>query len=224
MNRATRHLSIVFAAVAMLSSFAVLRAHGAQAKPTDKRPNIVFCFADDWGRYASIYAHVEARPSINQVIKTPVIDRMAREGVLFTHAFVTAPSCTPCRSSLLSGQYFFRTGRGAILQGAIWDSSIPSYPLLLRDAGYHIGKTYKVWSPGAPADAPYGGQNYAYEKSGSDFRICYDRHVMEMVRNGMTVETAKQRILAQVRGNFEAFLAGRKPGQPGQPRQQIPLQ
>ena len=80
------------------------------------RPNIVFCFADDWGRYASIYTNVETRPSINQVISTPNIDRMAREGVLFKNAFVTAPSCTPCRSSLLSGQYFFRTGRGAILQ------------------------------------------------------------------------------------------------------------
>jgi len=46
------------------------------------------------------------------------------------------------------GAIFFRTGRGAILQGAVWDSSIPSYPLLLLDSGYHIGKTYKVWSPG----------------------------------------------------------------------------
>ena len=125
----------------LLASLAALAAlHAADApKPPDKRPNIVFCFADDWGRYASIYAKVDPGLSINQVLKTPVIDRMAREGVLFKNAFVTAPSCTPCRSSLLSGQYFFRTGRGAILQGAVWDSSIPSYPLILRDAGYHIG-------------------------------------------------------------------------------------
>ena len=215
MNRTARHTIIVFTTALLLTPLAGLHADdAARTKPADKRPNIVFCFADDWGRYASIYANVETRPSINQVIKTPVIDRMAREGVLFKNAFVTAPSCTPCRSSLLSGQYFFRTGRGAILQGAVWDSSIPSYPLLLRDAGYHIGKTYKVWSPGAPADAPYGGQNYAYEKAGSDFRIRYDKHVLEMVRGGMTVEAAKQKILGQVRGNFDAFLADRKPGQP----------
>jgi arylsulfatase A-like enzyme len=177
-------------------------------------PNIVFLFADDWGRYANCYAGIEDRPSINQVLKTPNIDRVAREGVLFRHAFVTAPSCTPCRSSVLSGQYFFRTGLGAILMGAQWDPRIPSYPLLLREAGYHIGKTYKVWSPGTPQDAPYGGQQYAYEKAGSDFRIRYDEHVMEKVRQGMTVEAAKQAILAQVRGNFDAFLAERKPGQP----------
>jgi len=189
-------------------SLATLRA----AEPA--RPNIVFCFADDWGRYASIYTNLEARPSITQVLKTPVIDRIAREGVLFKNAFVTAPSCTPCRSSLLSGQYFFRTGMGAILAGAVWDESIPSYPLLLRDAGYHIGKTYKVWSPGTPADAPYGGQLYAYEKSGSDFRLQYDKHVMDKMSHGMSLIAAKQNILNQIRGNFDAFLADRKPGQP----------
>src|SRR5271155_2111359 len=121
------------------------------------RPNILFCFADDWGRYASAFAKCEEGPSPNQVVRTPNIDRVAQSGVLFRRAFVNAPSCTPCRSSLLSGRYFFRTGRGAILNGAVWDSNIPSYPLLLKEAGYHIGKTSKVWSPGMPADAPYGG-------------------------------------------------------------------
>ena len=122
-------------------------------KWVSKKPNILFLFADDWGRYASIYSTFENQASINQVVNTPNIDRVARQGVLFRHAFVNAPSCTPCRSSLLSGQYFFRTGLGAILMGAVWDSSIPSYPLMLRDAGYHIGKSYKVWGPGRPADA-----------------------------------------------------------------------
>jgi N-sulfoglucosamine sulfohydrolase len=201
--------------IASLSAGVFALAAGPFAIGADEpaRPNILFCFADDWGRYASIYTNVETRPTINQVIQTPVIDRMAREGVLFKNAFVTAPSCTPCRSSLLSGQYFFRTGRGAILQGAVWDESIPSYPLLLRDAGYHIGKSYKVWSPGTPADAPYGGALYAYEKSGRDF-CRFSERATKLVSGGMTFAAAKDKILAQVRGNFEAFLADRKPGQP----------
>src|SRR5262249_7351549 len=102
-----------------------------------ERPNIVFVFADDWGRYASAYASVDGPGTPNDVVHTPHIDRVAREGVLFRHAFVGAPSCTPCRSALLSGQYFWRTGRGAILHGAVWDPAIPSFPLLLEQGGYH---------------------------------------------------------------------------------------
>jgi arylsulfatase A-like enzyme len=147
-------------ALARTSLFAVFALLGSALQAADaSRPNILFVFADDWGRYASCYAGVDGRPSINDVIKTPNIDRVAREGVIFRNAFVNAPSCTPCRSALLSGQYFFRTGRGAILQGATWDTTIPSFPLLMHDEGYHIGKTSKVWSPGSPADAPFGGQD-----------------------------------------------------------------
>lgn len=183
------------------------------ARAAEARPNILFCFADDWGRYASIYAAVEKRASPSQVVKTPNIDRVAREGVLFRNAFVNAPSCTPCRSALLSGRYFFNTGRGAILQGAQWDAKIPTYPLLLKDAGYHIGKSFKVWSPGTPADAPFGGQKYAYQRAGN---LCnnYSEHVTEMVANGTKLEAARAKVLGQVRDNFAAFLADAKPDQP----------
>jgi hypothetical protein len=102
---------------------ALVGAQDGKKVTAGKRPNILFLFADDWGRYASAYAKVEGRPSPNQVVRTPNIDRLAREGVLFRNAFVNAPSCTPSRSALLSGRYFFKTGRGAILQGAVWDAS-----------------------------------------------------------------------------------------------------
>lgn len=177
------------------------------------RLNILFVFADDWGRYASAYAKVDGRPTPNDVIKTPNVDRVAREGALFRSAFVNAPSCTPCRSSLLSGRYFFQTGRGAILQGAVWDEKIPTFPLLLRDAGYHIGKSFKVWSPGTPADAGFGGQQYAYQKAGGACNN-YSEEVTKMVAAGETVNAAREKILGQVRGNFDDFLAARKPGQP----------
>jgi uncharacterized sulfatase len=177
------------------------------------RPNILFCFADDWGRYASCYAGIEGRPSLNHVIRTPNVDRLAREGVMFRNAFAPAPSCTPCRSALLTGRYWWNTDRGAILQGAIWNTNIPSFPLLLREAGYHIGKSYKVWSPGTPADAPFGGQKHAYEKAGRSPNN-FSEEATKMVQAGMTMAAAREKILAQVRGNFDAFLADRKPGQP----------
>ncbi|TWU20478.1 Choline-sulfatase [Novipirellula galeiformis] len=174
------------------------------------RPNILFVFADDWGRQASSYASVD---SISRAVQTPHFDRIAREGVLFKNAFVNAPSCTPCRSSLVSGQYFWRTGRAAILQGAVWDMTIPAWPLLLRDAGYHLGKSYKVWGPGVPADAPIGGKQYAFEKAGRQINQ-FSQHATRLVAKGQTVVQAKQELLEQVRANFATFLSQRDPSQP----------
>jgi N-sulfoglucosamine sulfohydrolase len=191
----------------------VLSFFGTSAAAAPPRWNILFCFADDWGRYASCYAKIDGKPSINDAIKTPNVDRLAREGVLFRNAFVNAPSCTPCRSSLVSGRYFFNTGRGAILNGAVWDSNIPTFPLLLKDNGYQIGKAYKVWSPGTPADAPIGGQQFAYEQAGR-LPNNFSEEAMKLIDGGATADEAKAKILDQVRGNFDSFLADRKPDQP----------
>jgi len=188
-----------------------LRPGMTPADPVEQenRPNIFFFFADDWGRYASIYNSLGP----NTALKTPVTDQFAREGIRFNNAHVTAPSCTPCRSSLLSGQYFYRTGLGAILQGAKWDATIPSYPLLLEKAGYHIGYTYKVWSPGSPVDAPYGGKAREYAKAGRRF-CSFSQNATKLVNTGRSPEEAKREICDEVMQNFEAFLADRQPNQP----------
>jgi len=204
-------MSTTIRALALLAGLVLSVVHTFAADAP--RLNILFVFADDWGRYASCYKGLDGRPTINDVVKTPNVDRVAREGVLFKHAFVNAPSCTPCRSSLLSGRYFFQTGRAAILQGAVWDEKIPTFPLLLRDAGYHIGKSFKVWSPGTPADAGFGGQQYAYQKAGGACNN-FSEEVTRMVAAGDSVAAAREKILSQVRGNFDDFLAARKPGQP----------
>lgn len=188
---------------------AMLWVGAASLVSAETRPNIFFFFADDWGRYASVYDFFKP----NAAFRTPVLDRFAQEGVRFNNAHVTAPSCTPCRSSLLSGQYFYRTGRGAILQGAQWDLAIPSYPLLLEKAGYHIGYTYKVWSPGTPRDAPYGGNAREYARAGRRFNG-FSQNATKMVAAGKTPEMAKAELCAEGLQNFEAFLAARQAGQP----------
>lgn len=178
-----------------------------------RRPNILFAFADDWGRQASIYAKLSKGVDMNEVINTPHFDRVAQEGVVFRNAFVTAPSCTPCRSSILSGQYFFRTGLGAILQGARWDESIPTFPQLLKDSGYHIGETYKVWSPGTPADAQFGSGEHAYEKAGRRFNA-FSQNVTRMMAEGKSKSDAKRVLFEEVEQNFDMFLADRDSDQP----------
>lgn len=117
----------------------------------DKRPNILFCIADDWGwPHAGIYG--------DPVVKTPTFDKLAKEGVLFEHAYVSSPSCTPSRSAILTGQYHWRLGEAANLWSAL-DVNIPVYPLLLEEAGYHVGYWRKCWGPG---DIKAGGYTNSY--------------------------------------------------------------
>ena len=171
------------------------------------RPNIVFAFADDWGRYASAYRNQPGESTIHELIETPNFDRIAEEGALFLNAHVPAPSCTPCRSSILSGRYFWQTGLGAILVGARWDESIPTYPLMLEESGYHIGYTYKVWSPGLAANAPYGGERTAYESAGLRFNSFSEETTARP--EGQSIADAKQELFDEVRSNFDSFLAAR---------------
>ena len=173
-----------------------------------KRPNLLFIFADDWGRFASAYGKLDGPGSPNDVVKTPNFDRIAREGTLVRQAFVSAPSCTPCRSALLSGQHFWRTGRAAILQGAVWDESIPTYPRLLTQAGYHMGKTGKVWSPGNPADIPYGRPVPSFQKAGMRFNS-FSKFGTDQVKSGDSIDSCRRTLLREVRGNFEDFLSKR---------------
>ena len=174
-----------------------------------KRPNILFAFADDWGRYASAYQRIEGDSTPNALLDTPHFDCVAREGALFTNAFAPAPSCTPCRSSILSGPYFWQTGRGAILSGAVWDSSIPTYPLLLEKAGYYHRVHLQSMVAG---DAPYGGDRTRYAPAGTqfgEFSLVATEHVPER-----GVEGAKQILYDETRQNFDAFLTARPRGTP----------
>lgn len=165
-----------------------------------ERPNIVMAFADDWGKYASAYAKLEpGGPS--DVISTPNFDGLAADGVLFTRAYVSAPSCTPCRSSLLSGQHFWRCGRASILQGAIWDFSNPAYPLILEESGYRIGHTYKVWSPGSPRNAPHGDKRCSFNSHGGKFNG-FSQNAMK----AKDPEAGKAALLEEVRNNMRSFL------------------
>nr|ACS15396.1 sulfatase [uncultured bacterium FLS12] len=208
MEGSNRRQFLKATSAATLSLTASTAAHGA----TRDRPNILFAFADDWGRYASAYARLEGANSLNALIDTPHFDRVAREGVLFNNAFVPAPSCTPCRSSLLSGQYFWQTGLGAILQGAVWDETIPTYPLVMEEAGYHIGYTYKVWSPGRAVNAPYGGARTRYEAAGAHYNQF--SHFVTKKALEVGVEQGKQLLFEETRKNFDNFLADRPAGAP----------
>jgi uncharacterized sulfatase len=116
---------------------AVLAGDGKPAT----RPNILLAVADDWSwPHAGVYG--------DKVVKTPVFDRVAAEGVLFSHSFCAAPTCSASRAALLTGQASYRLEDGGNLWG-ILPKKFVTYPDLLEEAGYHVGFTGKGWGPGS---------------------------------------------------------------------------
>ncbi|MBL9208355.1 MAG: sulfatase-like hydrolase/transferase [Opitutaceae bacterium] len=118
----------------------------ATATLTAKRPNIIFVLADDlgWGDLAS-YGHPQ--------VKTPHLDRLAREGTRFTQFYVASPVCSPSRAAFLTGEFPGRDGIhghfGSLAENtarAMPQFLDPTRPTLVSDlkrAGYataHIGK------------------------------------------------------------------------------------
>jgi len=115
-------------------------ALNAVAANPQQRPSIVLVLADNWA-----WPHASAYD--DPVVKTPNFDRVAREGVLFTHAFCPVPSCTPTRNAMLTGQVPHRLEAGASLWGYL-PNKFAVYPDLLEAAGYAVGYCGKGWSPG----------------------------------------------------------------------------
>jgi arylsulfatase A-like enzyme len=112
----------------------------------NQRPHIVLVLADDLGAGdLGVYG--------GDVVKTPQLDRLAREGTRFTQYYTPAPICSPARCGLLTGQFpagwnltsFLqeRKGNAACEQVDFLDPAAPSLPRMLKDAGYataHVGK------------------------------------------------------------------------------------
>lgn len=105
-----------------------------------ERPNILFVITDDQSAmHAGAYG--------DTATKTPAFDRIAREGVLFEHAYTASPSCAPSRSAILTGRHIWEVEEGGILLGML-RSKFQVFTLMLEDGGYELGATGKTWGPG----------------------------------------------------------------------------
>lgn len=97
-----------------------------------KRPNIIFILTDDHRTDALGYTG-------NPIIKTPTLDKLAKEGVYFQNAFVTTPISAASRASILTGLYE-RTHGYTFQQGPLKKPYMDiSYPVVLRQNGYYTG-------------------------------------------------------------------------------------
>ncbi len=104
-----------------------------------QRPNIVFILADDLG-----YGDVKAFGGDKSKVETPHFDRLCKEGIKFTNAHVTDSVCVPSRTSIMTGRYAFRFGKGE--QGGPWGFIGLRFPTsqhtvgkMFRKGGYSTG-------------------------------------------------------------------------------------
>jgi len=135
MKYLTSKITLLLAAIVLVSC----------AKPekkvtkNKKRPNILILMTDNHSA-----EHVGAYG--NKVIRTPNIDKVAKNGIRFDNAFCAAPSCSPARAAMLTGQDIWRLEEGANLWGGFPQQKV--YTQLLEDSGYHVGIEGKGWGPG----------------------------------------------------------------------------
>jgi len=118
----------------ILTSSCVLCDDSPAAEPV--RPNIVIFLADDlsWGD-CSIY-------NAQSGIRTPNMERLAKEGMTFTHAFVASPSCAPSRGALLTGLNPARNG--AMFNHTVPDKPHQRWPAWFQELGYEVVAIGKV--------------------------------------------------------------------------------
>jgi arylsulfatase A-like enzyme len=104
-----------------------------EVKP--KRPNILFIMSDDHA-YQAISAYSD------HLIQTPNIDRIAKEGMLFTNASVTNSICAPSRATILTGKHTHINGK--IDNIMPFDTTQVTFPQLFQNAGYEIAMYGKL--------------------------------------------------------------------------------
>ena len=140
-----RRIRAVFSAVFVSTALPAVFA----APSADPRPNVILFIADDvsWDDLGC---------TGNATARTPHIDRLAAQGRRFDAAFLTASSCSPSRSSVVTGRYPHNNGRASELHEPI-AAHLPWFPRLLREAGYHTvlsGKNHMSSAPPAPGEKP----------------------------------------------------------------------
>ena len=139
----------------------------ANAATPSQPLNIVVLYADDW-------RHDTLGAAGHPVVKTPHLDRLAKEGMRFTHNCVTTAICGVSRATLLTGQWMSRHGNPAFAMFTTpWAET---YPGLLRRNGYHVGHIGKWHNGTFPQDKfdfgrAYSGTHWIREADGTKIHV-----------------------------------------------------
>ena len=101
-----------------------------------KSPNVLWISCEDISPHLGCYGDPHA--------VTPNLDRLAGEGVRFTHAFTAAGVCAPCRSTIITGMYQNSIGTHHMRCNATLPDWLRPFPMYLRDAGYYCTNNSKT--------------------------------------------------------------------------------
>ncbi len=138
-----KHTHIILAA--QLVAFTAITG-SIQAAEEKQPPNIVYILADDMG-----YGDVSILNKRDQLIRTPHIDRLGKEGMIFTDAHSGSAVCTPTRYGVLTGRYAWRTRlKGGVLHGYdhhLIETNRMTVASLLQKNGYNTA-AYGKWHLG----------------------------------------------------------------------------
>ncbi len=118
-----------------------------------ERPNILFCIADD-----ASFPHMGAYGC--RWVKTPGFDQVARQGLLFNNAYTPNAKCAPSRASILTGRNSWQL-KEACNHWCFFPAEFKTYPEVLAEHGYFVGKTAKGWAPGIARDVKGGPRQLA---------------------------------------------------------------
>ena len=113
-----------------------LAMFGQVTKGLAKQPNILWLSAEDISPHIGCYGDDKAI--------TPNLDRLAKQGVLYTHAFTTAGVCAPCRSGIITGMYQTTIGTHHMRCNAKLPKFLKPFPIYLREAGYYCTNNSKT--------------------------------------------------------------------------------
>ena len=178
-------LSIVVLGVVLASVFV------ARCGADESQPNIVFIFADDWG-WGDLSCHG------HPYVKTPNIDRLAKEGTDFTRFTVASGVCSPSRAAVMTGHFparynidghFAWVPSNAKRNMPDWlDPKTPTLPRFLQSAGYataHFGKWHlsNNMIPDSPLPGAYGYDEYgAFNCAGEQMPVHEDaKHAIAFI-------------------------------------------
>jgi N-sulfoglucosamine sulfohydrolase len=109
------------------------------------KPNLLFAIADDWS-----YGHAGAYGCA--WVKTPAFDRVAQQGLLFTHAYTPNAKCAPSRACILTGRNSWQL-KAACNHIPYFPPEFKTYAEALAEQGYFVGVTAKGWGPGVATNA-----------------------------------------------------------------------